>query len=69
MKPIDLTDLSPAELEDLNRRFQTNLGFFRVTEEQAAVRGGGQIYRVAIGNALHTVREGRNRRQCIGSIR
>ncbi|MEY9198420.1 hypothetical protein ABIA16_003536 [Sinorhizobium fredii] len=68
-KPIDLTDLAPSELEDLQRRFEKNLGYFRITEEQAAIQGGGQIYRVAMGNALHAVRESRNRRMRVGSMR
>ena len=69
MTTYDLTDLSPTEMEDVTKRFQTNLGYFRVTEEQAAVRGGGQVYRVAMGNALNAVRDIRNRRQPVVSIR
>ncbi len=69
MTTYDLTDLSPTELEDVSKRFQKNLGYFRVTEEQAAVRGGRQVYRVAMGDALKAVRDIRNRRQPVGNVR
>ncbi|CAN7262722.1 hypothetical protein LJR098_001102 [Rhizobium sp. LjRoot98] len=66
MTVFDLTDLSPTELADYERRFQQNLAFYRTSEVEAAKRGNGQLYRVAATVALKDIR---NRRQPVRSVR
>lgn len=63
---VDLSSLTPNQLADYQRRYQSNLLLYDLTEAQALQGNGGMVARVAAVCAFNDVR---NRRQLPGRTR
>lgn len=66
MHIVDLSSLTPAQGDDFQDRYQSNLRLFSVSEAEAVKGNGGLIARIAASVALDDVR---NRRQRVARHR